>query len=179
MCRLYITDDGTIIAPAIIRIPAINFVAPILRDNPLVTAIKPTEDNVAFIVDTGAQVTCISGLDADRLHIESRYLEPAQDVIGVGGTCSAFKLSDIEIGLIDKIESDRITFHIEKLDYVYVLGDLKMMSLLGTDLLRKFDLVTKRSTSSAELKRISSAPGEFHIVSREIIIKTKKRLPKK
>ena len=110
MCKLFITDNGTLIAPVMIRIPAINFVAGILRNNPIVTSIKPIEDNVAFIVDTGAQVTCLSGLDADRLHIESRYLEPAQDVIGVGGTCSAFKLSNIEIGLIDKIEGNRIVF---------------------------------------------------------------------
>lgn len=178
MCKLFITDDGMIIAPAIIRIPAINFVAPILRNNPLVTSIKPTEDNVAFIVDTGAQVTCISGLDADRLHIESRYLEPAQDVIGVGGTCSAFRVDDIEIGLIDDIGDDRITFHIEKLNHIYVLDSLKMSSLLGTDLLQKFDLVTKRSKSSAQLKRISNAPREFQIVSREII-KTRKKPPKK
>ncbi len=129
-------------------------------------------------MDTGAQITCISGLDADRLHIESRYLEPAQDVIGVGGTCSAFQLNDIEIGLIDKIEGSRITFHIEKLDHIYVLVSLKMSSLLGTDLLQKFDIATKRSTSSAELKRISNASGESQIVSREIV-KRKKRPPKK
>ncbi len=178
MCRLFITDDGTIIALAIIRIPTINFVAPILRNNPLVTSIKPTEGNVSFIVDTGAQITCISGLDADRLHIENRYLEPAQDVIGVGGTCSAFELSDVEVGLIDKIEGSRITFHIEKLDPIYVLDDLKTPSLLGTDLLQKFDICTKRSTSFAELKRISSTSGKFQTVSRERV-KTEKKLPKK
>lgn len=178
MCKLFITDDGTLIAPVMIRIPAINFVAGILRDNPLVASIKPIEDNVSFIVDTGAQVTCLSGLDADRLHIETRYLEPAEDVIGVGGICSAFKLNNIEIGLIDKLEASRITFHIEKLDHVYVLDSLKMSSLLGTDLLQKFDIITERSKSSAELKRLSSASGEFQIVSREIV-KTKKRLPKK
>lgn len=177
MCKLFITDDGTLIAPAMIRIPAINFVAGILRNNSLVASIKPTEDNVAFIVDTGAQVTCLSGLDANRLHIESRYLEPAQDVIGVGGTCNAFKLTNIEIGLIDKIEGSRITFHIEKLDHVYVLDSLKMPSILGTDLLQKFDIITERSKSSAELKRIPSASGEFQIVSRETV-KTKKRLQK-
>lgn len=178
MCKLFITDDGTLIAPVMIRIPAINFVAGILRDNPLVTSIKPTEDNVSFIVDTGAQVTCLSGLDADRLHVESRYLEPADDVIGVGGTCNAFKISNIEIGLIDKMEGSRITFHIEKLDYVYVLDSLKMSSLLGTDLLQRFDIITERSKSSAELKRIPNVSGEFQIVSREIV-RPKKRPPKK
>ena len=178
MCKLFITDDGTLIAPVMIRIPAINFVAGILRDNPLVMSIKPTEDNVAFIVDTGAQVTCLSGLDADRLHIESRYLEPTEDVIGVGGTCNAFKLSDIEIGLIDEVKGSRITFHIEKLDSIYVIDSLKMLSLLGNDMLKKFDLVTDRSTASAQLKRIPSASGEYQIVSRELP-KIKKKRPKK
>lgn len=178
MCKLFITDDGTLIAPAMIRIPATNLVAGILKNNPLVMTIKPTEDNVSFIVDTGAQVTCLSGLDADRLHIETRYLEPTPDIIGVGGKCSAFKLCNIEIGLIDKIEGGRITFHIEKLDHIYVVTSLKMASLLGTDLLQRFDIVTKRAKSSAELKRIPSASWEFQIVSRELVI-SKKRLPKK
>lgn len=178
MCRLFIADDGTLLAPAIIKIPAVNFIAPIFRNSPFVTSTKPIEGAVEFIVDTGAQVTCVSGLDADRLHIESRYLEPAQDVIGVGGTCSAFTLNDIEIWLIDKIEGSRVTFHVEKLNHIYVLVSLKMKSLLGTDVLQKFDVITERSASSAELKRVSSASGEFRTVSRRIV-KTKKRLPKK
>jgi hypothetical protein len=178
MCQLFISDDGMLIAPAIIRIPAINFVAPILRGNPLITSIKPSEDNVAFIVDTGAQITCLSGLDADRLHVETRYLERAEDVIGVGGTCGAYRLRNIEIGLVDDVTPDRITFHIEKLEYICVIDSLKMRSLLGMDLLSKFDLSTDRRKSAASLVRITDAPGEYQIVSRELT-KRRKRTPRK
>ena len=178
MCKIYFTDDGTLIAPAIIRIPAINFVAPILRDEQLIAAIKPREENIAFIVDTGAQLTCLSGLDADRLNIEVRYLEPAGDVIGVGGACSAYRLKDIEIGLIDDITPDRINFHIEKLEYICVIDSLKMNSLLGNDLLAKFDISTDRQNSTASLSRITTAPGESQIVSREFP-KAKRQRPKK
>lgn len=170
MCKLFISEDGTFIAPAIIRVPAINFVAPVLRDNELVAAIKPIEQNVSFLVDTGADVTCISSLDADRLEIETRFLRPAEDVIGIGGRCRTFKLTDIEIGLIDKLTEDRIWFHIEQLQYVYVMDEkgLKMPSLLGIDMLRRFDISTNRKRRTANLKRIATVPGEFRIVSRAL-----------
>lgn len=129
-------------------------------------------------MDTGAQRTCLSGLDADRLNIEVRYLESAGDVIGVGGTCSAYKLKDIEIGLIDNITPNRINFHIEKLEYICVIDSLKMNSLLGNDLLIKFDISTDRQNSIASLSRITTAPGEFQIVSREFP-KAKRQRPKK
>jgi hypothetical protein len=178
MCKIIINHRGTLIAPAIIRIPASNFVASFLRDNPLITSLKPIEDNVAFIADTGAQVTCLSGLDADRLHIERRFLEPAQNVIGVGGICSAYKLSSIEIGLIDGVDGDRITFHIEQLDYICVIDSLKMTSLLGTDFLGRFDIITNRAKSSAQLKRLPQASGNFQIVSRTIVRSKAKTNPK-
>ena len=168
MCKLFITEEGTIVAPAIIRIPATNFVAPLLKEHELITSIEPREENIPFIVDTGAQITCLSGLDAERLQIETRYLEPATDVIGVGGKCSAFRLDDIEIGLIDDITDERVSFHIEKVRSICVISSLKMNSLLGNDVLARFNVSTDRQNNVAELKRIAAAPGEFRIVSRPI-----------
>lgn len=166
MCKLYITGDGTIITPAIIRIPAVNFVAPSLKEHAVINSIEPTEENIAFIVDTGAQVTCLSGLDAERLQIETRYLEPAMDVIGVGGSCKAFRLDNVEIGLIDNITARRVNFHIERLQGICVIDSLKMTSLLGNDILARFNISTDRQRNVAVLDRIPTAPGEFRIVSR-------------
>ena len=168
MCELFISEDGTFIASAIIRVPARNFVAGPLRNNELVAAIKPIEQNVLFIVDTGADVTCISSLDADRLQIETRFLEPAEGVIGVGGRCRTYKLVDIEIGLVDRYTNDRIWFHIEHLECAYVMDEkgLKMPSLLGNDVLQRFDISSSRKKGSAKLRRIATAAGEFRTVSR-------------
>lgn len=120
-------------------------------------------------MDTGAQVTCLSGLDAERLQIETRYLEPATDVIGVGGPTNAFRLDNVEIGLIDSITAGRINFHIEKLQSIYVISALKMASLLGNDILARFNISTDRQRNVAVLKRIPSAPGEYRIVSQPVV----------
>ena len=115
-------------------------------------------------------MTCISGLDVERMKIQTRYLESAGEVIGVGGKCSTYRLDGIEISLIDKFTKTRIDFHIEKLEYVCVMDETgtKMPSLLGTDILQRFDICTDRRKGTATLKRIATAPGEFRIVSREI-----------
>ena len=179
MCKLFITEEGRIVAPAIIRIPAINFVAPLLKGHELISSIKPREENIPFIVDTGAEVTCLSGLDAERLQIETRYLEPATDVIGVGGKCNAFRLDDIEIGLIDDITDDRVRFHIEKVQSICVISSLKMNSLLGNDVLARFNISTDRQKKVAVLERIAAAPGEYRIVSRPILRDAIKQRPPK
>jgi hypothetical protein len=160
--------SGHFLTSAIIRIPALNFVAPVLRNNPLVMSMAPVEANIFFLVDTGADVTCISALDANKLRIEMRYLELAGNVIGIGGKCGTYRLTNIEIGLPDKVTQERINFHIEELDFVYVIADnegLKMPSLLGLDILRRFDIQSDRQGHSAVLKRISGAPGNFRITS--------------
>jgi hypothetical protein len=172
MCKLYVSDAGTIYAAAIINISPINF-----KKHACESPIEPTEENIEFIVDTGAQVTCLSGLDAERLQIDTRYLEPATDVIGISGMCNAFKLNDIEIGLVDEFTAGGVNFHIEPLENICVINTLKMHSLLGNDILARFDISTDRQRNIAELKRITSAQGNFRIVFRswETI---KRRLPK-
>ena len=166
MCRLVITEIGMLFAPAIIRIPALNFITPSLRNN-APTNIETYENNIVFMVDTGAQITCISGLDAMKPGIETSYLEAYDDIVGVGGNCKAYKLEDVEVGLIENISSDQISFHIEKLDKICVIDSLKMMSLLGIDLLKRFDLETKRSKAEAYLKRCADAEGKFRIISKK------------
>ncbi|MBN1160680.1 MAG: retroviral-like aspartic protease family protein [Dehalococcoidales bacterium] len=174
MCRLVITEIGTLLAPAIIRIPTLNFVAPSLRNDNLTDA-DTYENNIVFMVDTGAQITCISGLDAMKLGIETFYLEASDDIVGVGGSSKAYKLKNVEIGLIENISRDKISFHIEKIDQICVIDSLKMMSLLGTDLLKRFDLVTKRSKDEAYLKRCVDAEGKFRIISKKLPPKILKR----
>lgn len=171
MCKLFADSNGHFLTSAIIRIPALNFVAPVLRDNPLVKSMEPIEDNIFFLVDTGADVTCISALDANKLRIETRYLEQAGNIIGIGGKCGTYKLTNIEIGLPDKVTQERMNFHIEELDFVYVMEDnegLKMPSLLGLDLLKRFDIQSNRQGLFAVLKRISGAPGNFRITSQSL-----------
>lgn len=170
MCTLFIAEGGAFFTPAIVRVPAHNFVAQPLRDNELIASIKPIEQNVSFLVDTGADVTCLSALDADRLSLETRFLEPAEGIIGVGGTCQTFMLTDIEIGFIDRVTRDRIWFHIEQLSCAYVMDEkgLKMPSLLGLDILSRFDISSDRQRSIAKLKRIATALGEYRIVSRPL-----------
>lgn len=168
MCKLRISGDGTLFTDAIIRISALNFVAPLLKRNELVLSIKPVEQTIQFVVDTGADITCISALDAIRLGIETRYLEPDTGVLGVGGKCRTFKLRKVEIGLIDEVTKNRIRFHIEELEYACVMAGtgIRMPSLLGNDILKRFDISTHRESNYATLKRIPAASEEFRIVSK-------------
>ncbi len=170
MCKLFITDIGKLVTPALIRIPASNFVAPVLKDNEIVQTIKPLEGSVLFLVDTGADATCISSLDAAKLGIQTAYLEPTVDVIGIGGNCKTFKLSNIEIVLIDDFDETKVKFHIEALDFVYVIetADRRMLSLLGMDILNRFDLSTHREKKTAALTRLPNAPGRFRAASRSL-----------
>jgi hypothetical protein len=156
--------------PVVISVSAKNLVAPKLKGSELVRRMEPIEGNVFFLLDTGADVTCLSFLDARKIGIETRYLEPDESVIGIGGECCAFKLEDVEIGLIDDITEDRIQFHIEKVNYINVLGESspKLPSLLGNDILKKFDITTQRSKGFLTLQRLRKTSGEFRIVSREI-----------
>lgn len=161
MCKLYVSDVGVIYAAAIINISPINF-----KEHTPASPIEPVEENIEFIVDTGAQVTCLSGLDAERLHIDTSYLEPATDVIGISGTCNAFMLNDIAIGIVDEFIEGGINFHIETLQSICVINTLKMHSLLGNDILARFNISTNREGNIAELKRIPSASENSRIVFR-------------
>lgn len=161
MCKLYVSDNGLIFAAAIINISPINF-----KEHTPTSPIEPTEENIDFIVDTGAQVTCLSGFDAERLHIDTSYLEPATELTGISGTCNAFKLVDVEIGIADEFTARGINFHIETLQNICVIETLKMRSLLGNDILARFDISTDRQGNIAELKRIPSAPENFRVVFR-------------
>lgn len=69
------------------------------------------------------------------------------------------------------IREDRIRFHIEKLEKVYVMEETpkpsaRLPSVLGNDLLKRFDLSTDRQRGQGKLKRIPTAEGEPRIVSR-------------
>jgi len=125
---------------------------------------------VSFIVDTGADVTCLSFVDARNLEIETRYLEQDKGVIGIGGECCTFILKDIEIGLLDSITKDEVQFHIEKIAVTDVLDEKtpKISSILGNDILKRFDIVTDRVKGEATLKRIPTVPGKYRIVSRPL-----------
>jgi len=170
VCKLFIAEGGDLVTPATISIPARNFVAPILRDEELIHSIEPIEGHLFFLVDTGASVTCISHGDANRLAIETRYLEPAGDVTGIGGKCKIFKLGNVEIALIEKLTEDRIWYHIEELEQIYVMDKTatKVPSILGMDLLQKFDISTKRERDTASLARLETVAGDFRITSRTI-----------
>ncbi|GAG14911.1 unnamed protein product [marine sediment metagenome] len=152
---------------AIIRVPASNLVAPPLRDNPLIASMEPTEGFIFFLLDTGADITCLSFLDARKLGIETKYLEQDDNIIGVGGECCAYKLNNIEIGLIDEITKDRVQFHIEGVEIINVLDEAapKMPSLLGNDILKRFDIATIREKGKVTLSRIKSIPGKYRIAS--------------
>ena len=103
MCKLFITDIGKLVTPALIRIPASNLVAPVLKD-------------------------------------------------------------------IDDFDETKVKFHIEALDFVYVIEttDRRMLSLLGMDILNRFDLSTHREKKTAALTRLPNAPGRFRAASRSL-----------
>jgi len=167
MCIVFISPDGAMGVSAWIRISTKNLVAPVLRSHPLIKQMEPIEGEIFFILDTGADVTTISAIDARRLGIETKYLPATEGVVGVGGQAQAFRLDDVEIGLPDKFTPRRIQFHIEKLERADVLEEKtpKLPSILGNDLLKKFNIKTYREKGYAELKRIPKMSGEFRIVS--------------
>ena len=157
MCLAFLGDDGAMGTSGIIKFPAFNFVAPHLRNHKSIQTIQPTEGYIFFVLDTGADVTCLSFLDARKLGIDTRYLDTDEDIIGIGGKCCAYKLYDIELGLYDRhIAVRQAQYHIERISVINVLDETspKLPSLLGNDILKRFDIITDRKNGIAELKRL-------------------------
>ena len=125
-----------------------------------------TSGTTEFLIDTGSALTLLSPLDANRIGIDVSLLkESAQEVSGFGGTCHPLELGPGRVGLVDEYLTSGVRFHLEKLDCIYVLpatcADLP--SILGLDLLERFDLTTDRAHRIAHLRRVGG-PGNRSIL---------------
>lgn len=171
MCKLIISSSGRLHAPAILHI----------KPNPPYWQQAITE-NITFLVDTGADVTCLSALDAERLEIYTDVLEEAGYITGITGKVMSYKLPNVTISFIDEITDDYIQHHIEEIDCIRVVklpedkketqegtnteryGEpKKVFGLLGLDILQYFDLSTNREDGLAYLKRITLDQGKHRI----------------
>lgn len=157
MCRLIIASDDRLSTDAILR------VAP----NPPHWS-RAIAGNISFLIDTGADVTCLSALDAERFQIYTDNLEEAGPIAGLNGSVMSYKLPEVQISFIDEIANGFIKYHIEEIDYIRVAelpGESdeppKIFGLLGLDIMRFFDLSTDRENNIAYLKRIRLQEGKY------------------
>ncbi|MCK4731761.1 MAG: retroviral-like aspartic protease family protein [Methanophagales archaeon] len=131
---------------------------------------KPKSIN--FLVDTGADITTITLADALKLGIDvHRVIAPnrRRDVEGVGGTTDVYPIEGtIGLTFLDySSETDKISFHIEFLERINLVPKLSM-SILGRDLLDRFDIEISRVSERINLKRNDFGGGGHLCFSRPI-----------
>lgn len=97
---------------------------------------------VPFVIDTGASRSCIHARDArDRFGARRSLLEtlPWRQAVRIGGVGGAARALDVPAEFIFRHEDTRI----ESIFANVLIGDLStenLPSLLGMDILQKFDL---------------------------------------
>jgi predicted aspartyl protease len=134
------------------------------HDRPMVKGILayPQRDQakeISFLIDTGADTTCISGLAAVSAGLTPEDL-PAEapleekTVGGVAGEATAFHLDD-PVLLAFREQSEAVAFdnlHVEVLDGIEIVPTLTE-SLLGRDVLNRFDLSFSHTSDAITLNR--------------------------
>jgi predicted aspartyl protease len=134
------------------------------HDRPMVkgTLAYPQLDRakeLSFLIDTGADTTCISGLAAVSAGLTPEDLPddaPLEEtpISGVGGESTAFHLDD-PVLLAFREQSDEVSFdnlHIEVIDGIEIVPTLTE-SLLGRDVLNRFDLSFSHTSDEITLHR--------------------------
>lgn len=108
-------------------------------------------NDVRFLVDSGASSTVIADSDAARLGIDySRLEQHSQGMLGIGGNVSTFILPDVT--LVFATEEGLFEEHLEK---IYVMRhpviDARIKgipSLLGRDVLNKYSILLRQATNT-------------------------------
>lgn len=119
---------------------------------------------IRFIIDTGATSTLISATDAVRLglnydssgipHFNGRQLTNKCTASGIGGTLRLFVIPDSYLTLVstEKRHKERHTEYIREL--LVAEAQYQDESLLGMDLLQRFNILIDSHNSQIDLSRI-------------------------
>ena len=119
---------------------------------------------IRFIIDTGATATIISATDGVRLGLNydslgipllnGNALKDAGSALGVGGTIRLFYMPKTYITLIssDRRHKERHTEHVPEL--LVAEAQYQDESLLGMDLLQRFNIVINSQDTTVDLSRV-------------------------
>ena len=122
---------------------------------------------VMFLVDTGCTNTILSYPVSESAGIDLKGLEKV-DIGGIGGIIQIYKLpGEIEIGLLDEESGKTIKAHVEPMNCVYVFGREcdRNPSLLGWDVLSRFETTFNRQQNDINLKRLNVMPRDHYILT--------------
>lgn len=133
------------------------------------TAVVPTAPvghEFDFLLDTGADSTCLSGIDAARAgltpeHYGDELTFEEQAVQGVTETTATVLEEPVVLGFEEYSERhERWSLHLEILDGVTILpGSPK--SLLGRDVLDRFETTFDAGSGTVEMERRQFASGSY------------------
>ncbi len=118
------------------------------------------------IVDTGCTRTILSYQIAEIAGIDLKSLRKEQ-IGGIGGKSYVRELNrEISIGLLDEEAGGVKKIHVEPLDYVYFFEkkDEKNPSLVGWDILSRFELCFNKQQNDINLKRLNVLPKNHKIL---------------
>jgi len=112
------------------------------------------DDDLEFIVDTGASKTIISDRDALWLGIDYGKLRKAKPSLGIGGTVRTFAIDGAEL-IFRKDSGGSSAIGLES---VFVMkhrkadeGIMRIPSILGRDFLNRYSLVCSHKTGTAKI----------------------------
>lgn len=138
--------------------------------------IAPTMDvgiEIPFLIDTGADTTCISGIDAAKAYLLPENLDDKGvdyeeiTVQGVDET-TAFQVNEpVMLAFEDHSEKlDQWSLHVELMDGIEILPK-SPMSLLGRDILNRFDISYSTRDGEIEMQRRDFVEGVYLCMSME------------
>lgn len=113
-------------------------------------------DIVEFLVDTGADGSAITLADAYKLGLDVINIitpDRRRTSEGVGGSTEVYPIEYIGLVFLDySSETDKISFHIEHLGEIALIPKLPT-SILGRDILDRFDIEISRVSEAINLRR--------------------------
>ena len=138
---------------------------PVIPSFLVLKGMKPVP--VMFLVDTGCTRTILSHPAAESAGISLKGLKCA-DIGGIGGNTKVYELSgDIMVGLLDEEKGGSKKVHMEPLRYLYIFGkeNERNPSLLGWDLLSRFDASFNMQHNDINLKRLNVRPRDHYVIT--------------
>lgn len=143
---------------------------PIISANVIVPEVSVGHE-ITFLIDTGADTTCLSGIDAVEAGLTPTNLGDemfdSRRVDGVTKTEALVLRETTLLGFEDYSEQrDRWSLHIELLDEIEVLPKCPR-SLLGRDVLNRFDIEYSPADGNVEMERDSFAAGGYMCLSED------------